>query len=296
MAGIVHKARASKMQRSFEQLFRGLNIDNQEQKDKVVQLADSYRSGGGAVVKVGGSALSEQCGPKIFEHIKILDGLEIPLVIVHGGGKDIDEEMKRSGLEIKKIRGQRITDERTVEILKRVMSGIGFRITQSLIEQDIDAQHLLGHGGILKVEAMSEELLYVGRVAMVKTKGILALAKEGMVPVITPLGFKDDHVYNINADVACSKIAVSINARKIIFVTNVDGIFDGSSWRSSVTVDEILKMVAEDKITSGMIPKVEAVIEAVMGGLSASIVNGNKENALLAHLFGFNGSGTEIDE
>ena len=294
MAAHAHGISDTKSQKALTELLKRIRVGSIPELNRVKVLIDAYRSDGGAVIKVGVSALSQQLGPKIFEHIKILDALGVPLIIVHGGGKDIDDEMNRQGLPIRKINGRRVTDEKTVKVLKAVMSKIGFQITQSLIENDIDAQHLLGHGGILQVEQLSEELMYVGRVVEIKTRGILALAKEGMIPVITPLGFKEDHVYNINADSASSGIALSVRAKKIVFVTDVNGIHNGESWISNISLSGIKELMMSGKISGGMIPKAEAVIEAVTCGINASIINGAQDNALLAHLFGYNGCGTEI--
>ena len=283
-------------QKAFDSLLRTLGHSSIRDAERIRDMVEEYRSSGGVVVKVGGSALSEQCGPSIFDSIRVLDGLRIPLVIVHGGGKEIDEEMGRRGIDIIKDpeTGQRVTNEDTVEVLKAVMPRIGLGITNSLIQENIDAQQMLGHGGVLKVMQVSETLQYVGRITRVKAGGILALAREGMVVVVTPLGYTSDHVYNINADLAASSIACALSAKRIVFVTNVNGINDGRRWREEIRVWELKGMVRSGSITGGMIPKIEAATEAVAGGVSASIVNGKTEGSVLKHLFGSNGSGTEI--
>jgi acetylglutamate kinase len=274
-----------------------------EERDRIAHMVRAYRRSP-AVVKVGGSALSEQCGPMVFDNIKTLGNLGIPLVIVHGGGKEIDDAMKARGLKIERRGGQRVTDGHTIAVLKDVMPRIGHEIMKSLVDENINATHVWGHGGVLVVERMSEELGFVGNVVEVLgTHGILGFARAGIIPVITPLGYSGDQVYNINADNAAARIAVALGAsgksarraRKIIFVTNVAGILDGSNATiRDINVADLKALAGGSTISGGMIPKVEAAIYAVEGGVGASIIDGRKENSLLSHLLGYNGSGTEI--
>jgi acetylglutamate kinase len=258
------------------------------------EAVDSYRSGI-VLIKVGGSTFSERRGVAVFDDMKILNHLGIPMVLVHGGGGEIDEEMNRLGIRIERRSGQRVSNSATVSVLRRVMPRIGAAIARSLIEEGIDAEHFWGHHGILRVEKISDDLGYVGRVTEVRTDLISRFAKDGIVPVITPLGFNDGRVYNINADLASGAIAGAIGAKKIVFVTDVDGIFDGKNWRSEITVDEIIALQNAGRISDGMIPKTEAAVSAVRDfKIGASIINGGREDSLLSSLFGFGGSGTEI--
>ncbi len=293
---ITDARKSVKYETAFAQLLRKAAPDGPtvSQTQKVGELVEAYRSDT-MVIKIGGAALSEKVDALVFDDMKLLNRLGIPMVLVHGGGKAIDRELDRLGIMAEWRSGQRVSDSATISVIADVLPRIGTEITYSFKEAGIDAVQIWGHCGVLKVERISEELGYVGRVTEVNADLISGFAKGGTIPVVTPLGFNDGHVYNINADLASSAIAGAVGAKKIIFITNVDGIFDGKSWRSEITTDEIIALQNSRKISYGMIPKAEAVVSAVRDfKMEASIINGWKENSLLSSLFGFNVPGTEI--
>lgn len=287
----------------IEKLF-GKAVDNnapEAEKKRVNALIEAYRRGP-IVIKVGGSILDK--GGKtngsaygfVVDDIQTLRSLDIPLVLVHGGGWELDKAMKDKGMKIEKIDGQRVSNAEAVEVIKKVMTRIGERITDSMRAAGIDAVQILGHKGVLSVEKLSEELGYVGRITYVNTEGISESISSGKVPVITPLGFSDGHVYNINADLAGGSIAGALASTRIIFITDVDGIYDKNGrYMRELSAEDIMSYLDNKAIHGGMVPKANAVLHAISNNVNASIINGNHQYSVLSHLFYRRGTGTKIN-
>ncbi|PIU10218.1 acetylglutamate kinase [Candidatus Micrarchaeota archaeon CG08_land_8_20_14_0_20_49_17] len=247
------------------------------------------------VIKIGGEAFTEGYIAKILQDAILLNELGIHPVIVHGGGKEITKEMERRKLVPRFIKGLRVSDAATIKVLKKVMPRTGAEITKLVGLLGGVSKQMPGHKGILEVQKVSEELGYVGQVTWVNTKSVLRLLKKGIIPVITPLGFKDGYVYNINADTAASSIAIALKAEKITFMTNVDGVKNGMELVPSLAIKEARKLIRKKIITGGMIPKTEACIFAVKNSCKkAHLVNGTIEHALLLEIFTDKGVGTQI--
>ncbi len=266
-----------------------------EDLERIGSIVETYR-GGSIVVKVGESALRGDKNGNIVDNIGVLLSLGIRIILVHGGGKEIDKEMEKRGLRIVKEDGLRVSNEETVKVVEEVLTKIGSGVIKTLKENGIDAVQILGHEGVLNVEKISEELGYVGSVKEVGTKRISESINAGIVPVITPLGSCNGHVYNINADFAGSSIASTLGSERIVFITDTDGIRDSkNTYRRELSVEELESLIKNGVISEGMIPKTKAAMHAVENHVNASIINGIHVDSMLSHLFRRNGSGTRID-
>ena len=247
------------------------------------------------VIKIGGEAFSEGYIAKILQDALLLNELGIHPVIVHGGGKEISREMERRKLVPRFINGLRVSDKKTINVLKKVMPRTGAEITRLIQLLGGQAKQMLGHKGILQVRRISDSLHFVGRVGQVNINPILRLARKNVIPVITPLGFSGPDVYNVNADSAASAIAIALKAEKVTFMTDVDGVRNGPQFVSMLTIPEARKLIRKGIISAGMIPKVEACIFAVKNSCSkAHLINGTVAHALLLEIFTDKGIGTVI--
>ncbi len=263
-------------------------------RERIEDIVETYR-GGSIVIKVGESVLRGGKNGNIVDNIGVLLSLGIQVILVHGGGKEIDKEMGREGLAIVKRDGFRVSDKETVNVVERVLTKIGSEVAKTLNETGIKAVQILGHEGVLNVEKFSEELGYVGIVKEVETKRIFESINSGIVPVITPLGSCNGDVYNINADFAGGSIASALGSKRVVFITDTEGIYDGiNGYRRELSVGEIKSLIESGVIREGMIPKATAAMHAVENHVNASIINGIHMDSLLSHLFR-NSSGTRID-
>ena len=252
-----------------------------DRASKFAELLEAYRNG--IVVKVGWEALSGQ-SDKVFQSVGILSRLGVPLVVVHGGGNQVSREMERRGMTVEMIDGLRVTTSEALAVIMAVMSRIGADITYRLNSNGIGAVQLLGHDGLLEARQISAEKGLIGKVTSVDSELILKLIAEGMVPVVTPGALSASQYMNINADHAAAGVASGIGAAKAVFVTNVDGIYDGSAFRHEITVDELKALMATGTINGGMMPKADSAIIAVESGVSAGIVNGQIRDSVILHL------------
>ncbi len=267
------------------------------------------------VIKYGGHAmLNNELKRAILSDIVLMKFVGINPVIVHGGGPEITEISKKLGLKPEFVRGLRITDKATIEIVSMVLAGKINKEIVSLINQ-IGGKTcgISGADGSLfytvkKRAKISNpnglieelELGYVGEIKRVNPEIVFLLIKEGYIPVIAPLGVGDDgEIYNINADTASGELAVSLKAEKLILLTDVEGVLknreDKNSLISILKVDEAKKLIEEGIVEGGMIPKIECCINALKGGVaSAHIIDGRVPHSLLLEIFTDEGIGTMI--
>jgi len=265
-------------------------------------------SGKTFVVKYGGSIMKSEEHQKAFiEDVIRLKSMGINLVIVHGGGPEINLWLQRAGIESKFVKGLRVTDRETMEIVEMVLSGhVNKRIAANLSRNGVNAIGISGRDSNLirakhKVLYDEDEVIdigYVGEVISINKNLLVDLIDNDYVPVISPIGCDSKgNVYNINADYAASFISSELNAEKLIILTDVEGVYkdinDKSSFISSITKDEIKAYIDEGIITGGMIPKMECCIDAIENGTcNVHLIDGRKEHSLLLDIF--NGSGTRI--
>jgi len=261
-------------------------------------------SGKTVIIKYGGSAMKNDDLKKTFvEDIAFMKLVGINIIIVHGGGHSINKMLKRLSIEPKFFNGLRITDEETMEVVEMVLAGnVNKGIVNDIQIQGVDALGLCGKDGNL-LEAKKKiidgkDLGFVGEVIKVKTSLLKDILKNSIIPVIAPIA-KDNlgNTYNINADDVASAISKSLNAEKLVFLTDVSGVFsninDSTTLISEMNVDQALSYIDNGIITNGMIPKVKCCVEAIQNGVnSVHIIDGRVEHSLLLEIFTPHGIGT----
>ncbi|WP_372808006.1 acetylglutamate kinase [Pontiella sp.] len=264
------------------------------------------------VVKLGGSIMENEDGyTQIMQDIAFMECVGLRPVVVHGGGKAISRAMKEARIAANFVQGLRVTDDQAIGVVEHVLNR---QVNPHLVEiiQQYKGKARGIHGeDIIHVEKMTgvdpatNEPLdwgYVGKVRSVDTEPIFAYLKSDIVPVITPLGKgPDGHLYNINADDAATAIACALNARKLVFLTDVPGLLrdpeDKSTLISSLHLREIDELIARGVISGGMLPKISGMVGAVKSGIKkAHIIDAAMPHSLLLELFTSEGVGTEITE
>lgn len=256
------------------------------------------------VIKYGGAAVDENGIEKnILEDIMFMNYAGMRPVIVHGGGPFISTMMKKAGIEPKFIHGRRITDTQTVNIIDKALHIINKKIVCTLREMGADAFGLSGReNNLIRVKKLKAEydLGFVGEVTSVDTTVVKRLMQDNIIPVIYPLGVgRDGNLYNVNADDVASEIAIALKAEKFVLLTNVRGIMkdkkDPKTLYRTLEAGMVKKLIKSKVIDSGMIPKAQACINAIKGGVKkAHILDAAMPRALLLEIFTDKGIGTEI--
>ena len=283
-----------------------MQINNQEKALILAQALPYIKeySGKVVVVKYGGNAMTEDMlKSAVMKDIILLRLVGIKIVLVHGGGPEINEALKAIGKESRFVGGLRYTDEETLRIVQMVLAGKTNKDLVNLIQQEGgNALGLCGiDGGMIRarrVKKDGEDLGYVGEIVSVDTKPVFDTIEKGYIPVIATLGCGyDGKVYNINADTAAARIAAELKAENLVSLTDVRGLLRDSSDEESlipeVRVSEVPGLMRECIISGGMIPKVECCVEAVRRGVHrAFIIDGRIPHSLLIELMTDEGIGT----
>lgn len=253
------------------------------------------------VIKYGGSA---QANPRLKEqfakNVVMMYMLGIKPIIVHGGGKDISEMLDILNIKSEFIDGHRITTQESMPIVEMVLSGsINKELTAFLNHHGIKAVGISGKDGGIFEAISKEEFSYTGKITRVDISLLTALLQNGFVPVIAPVAGSSEvnHPgYNINADMVACEIAKSLNAFKVIFLTDTKGVLDAQgNLFSALNEEKILELKKLGVITGGMLPKIEACLECIKSGVQkVHIIDGRIEHSLLLELFTSKGIGTEI--
>jgi acetylglutamate kinase len=249
------------------------------------------------VIKYGGHAMTDEDLRASFAvDVVLLKYIGLKPVIVHGGGPQIERTLERFGIQSTFVKGLRVTDDATMEVVEMVLGGSVNREIVELIQRGGgQAIGLTGNDGRMLLVRRREELGRVGEVVAVDPAPIRAASEAGFIPVIAPIGV-DAHgvTHNVNADEAAGAIARALQAEKFILLTDVEGVRDASGRLiGQLTEPEIQKLVAEGTIQGGMIPKVECCLEALRGGVArAHIVDGRVLHAILLEIFTDRGVGT----
>ena len=255
------------------------------------------------VIKYGGAAMVDASLRETFAvDVVLLKYIGLRPVIVHGGGPQIGETLRRFGKESTFVDGLRVTDDETMDVVEMVLGG---RVNQAIVEQIQRAggrgMGLTGKDGrMLQVKRKSpdgKDIGRVGEVLRVDAGAIRLATQEGFIPVVAPIGADDDGLsHNVNADEAAGAIAAALGAEKLILLTGVEGVLDASgALMGQLTADEVAKHIAEGTIQGGMIPKVGCCLDALAGGVSrAHIVDGRILHAVLLEIFTDTGVGTLI--
>ena len=255
------------------------------------------------VVKYGGAAMIEEHLKQNFaQDIVLLQSLGMLPVIVHGGGPEVSKAMEQLGQEVSFIDGLRVTSSENLKVTEMVLSGtINKEIIAHINTFGGKAVGVSGKdGNLIEADKISHEggidLGFVGKIKKVNPELLMVLLKQGFLPVVSPIGLSKDGVtYNINADTTASRIAVSLEAYKIIFMTDVDGVLEDGNLCAQLTSSEVEKMIEKKIITGGMSPKVDSCLYCVKNGVeSAQIINGTEPHSVIAELFTDQGIGTKI--
>ena len=251
------------------------------------------------VIKYGGNVFIDR---NIFNNfisdISILNKLGLSIIIVHGGGPRIKRELDKSNIQSKFIRGLRVTDEKIINIVENVLIDFNEDIVNSLVEKGANAVSLnTKKNNAIEVIPEAEELGFVGIPNKINVDKIKDIIKINAVPIISPLGLgKNNQTYNINGDTAAGAIAKSLKCRRLLLMTNVEGVLNKEKKLiEEISSSEILEMINNETITEGMIPKINTCLDAVMNGVTGvGIIDGRKKHSILFELFSDKGAGTLI--
>ena len=251
------------------------------------------------VIKCGGSVLlDENLFNQFIENIAVINKLGLSAIVVHGGGKNIKKKLDKNNIESKFIDGLRVTDGKTIKIVEDALLELNFEILNSINDKEAKAQSITPkNGNIIKITPEKKELGFVGSPKEVNKEIILSVVREKKVPIIVPLGIGDDgKIYNINADVAAAAIAKEINSRRLLLMTDVEGVLDkDKKLISEINSKTANNMINDQSISGGMIPKINTCIDAVNNGVTGVvIVDGRRQNSLLFEIFSDKGAGTLI--
>jgi acetylglutamate kinase len=298
-----------------------MNTLPESQMQKLIEKANTLMealpyirrfSGKTIVIKYGGHAMADEALKKSFAlDVILLKYIGINTVIVHGGGPQINETLKRYGIVSEFVKGMRVTDEATMGVVEMVLTGqVNKEVVGYLNQHGGKAVGLSGKdGGLLLCQKLLQEVKndqgvmetvdigFVGDVVHVNTDILVTLEAGGFIPVIAPIGVgAQGESYNINADVVAGKVAAALKAEKLILLTDVSGVKDqGGNLLSSLALADVPALIEDGTITGGMIPKVTCCTDALTDGVhKAHIVDGRIEHAILLEIFTNIGIGTEI--
>jgi acetylglutamate kinase len=261
-------------------------------------------SGKTVVIKYGGHAMENRELADLFATDVVLMRLVgMNPVVVHGGGPQITELMRRLGKEPEFVDGRRVTDAETVDIVRMALFGkVNRDIVASVNRLGSYAVGMSGEdAGLIRVEQRDPVLGFVGDVRSIDPTMVLRLLREELIPVIATIGVDDEgQAYNINADTVAGAIAIALGAEKLVYLTDVAGVYadwpDHSSLISRVGVDGLEKLILDGKASEGMIPKLESCVSALRNGVRrAHILDGRLPHALLLEFFTREGVGTMVD-
>ena len=255
------------------------------------------------VVKYGGSAMAdEELKRNVIKDVTLLKLVGFKPIVVHGGGKDISNWVKKVGQEAQFINGLRVTDDETMEIAEMVLSKVNKSLVTMVEELGVHGIGISGKdGGLFKVEKKysdGQDIGYVGEITSVNTKVLEDLLEKDFLPIVAPIGLDENFVtYNINADDAACAIAKAMGADKLAFLTDIEGVYkdpkDPSTFISRLTVSEANEMVEKGYIGGGMLPKLKNCTDAIEAGVNrVHILDGRKMHSLLLEVFTNKGIGT----
>ena len=255
------------------------------------------------VVKYGGNAMiNEELKQQVMEDICLLWLIGVKVVLIHGGGPEISQTMKKLGKEAVFLNGLRVTDKETVDIVQMVLAG---KINKTLVNLlQIKGGHAVGlsgiDGGIIEAKMKDERLGYVGEITKIRTQPITDLLEKNYIPVISTVASdRQGNTYNINGDTAAAYIAGALHAKRLIMMTDIDGILrdkdDPSTLIHKLTVSEAKGLYEEGIVSGGMIPKVDCCIEAIGKGVDTVVINdGRVPHSILMELLTDEGAGTMV--
>ena len=278
------------------------NMERAEVLTQALPYIKKY-SGKIVVVKYGGNAMvNEQLKQQVMEDIALLWLIGVKVVLIHGGGPEISETMKRLGKQSQFVGGLRVTDRETVDIVQMVLAG---KVNKTLVNLlQMKGGHAVGlsgiDGGILEATMKDEALGYVGEITKIRTQPITDLLEKNYIPVISTIASdRQGNTFNINGDTAAACIAGALGAERLIMMTDIAGLLmdkdDPSTLIPTVTVSEAKKLFDTGIISGGMIPKVDCCIEAIEKGVKhVVIMDGRVPHSILMELLTDEGAGTMV--
>ena len=251
------------------------------------------------VIKCGGSVLLEKnLFNQFIEDISVINKLGLSVVVVHGGGKNIQKKLDEHNLKSVFIDGLRVTDEKTIKIVEEALLELNFEILSEISNHHANSVSISPKkNNVIRVSPERKELGFVGTPTEIKKDTILEIINEKKIPLIVPMGIgEDNNIYNINADVAAGAIAKELKARRLLLMTDVEGVLDKSKNLISEINSSMANEMLENKtIAGGMIPKIKTCLDAVNNGVTGVvIVDGRKQHSILFEIFSDKGAGTLI--
>ena len=278
---------------------------NQERAEVLVQALPNIKkySGKTVVIKYGGNAMiNEDLKQQVMEDICLLWLIGVKVVLIHGGGPEISETMKRLGKKSEFVNGLRVTDRETVDIVQMVLAG---KVNKTLVNLlQMKGGHAVGlsgiDGGILEATMKDENLGYVGEITKIRTQPITDLLEKNYIPVVSTIASdRQGNTFNINGDTAAASIAGALGAERLIMMTDIAGLLrdkdDPTTLIPAVTVSEAKQLFEEGIISGGMIPKVDCCIEALEHGVNnVVIMDGRIPHSILMELLTDEGAGTMV--
>lgn len=280
-------------------------LSNRERAEVLTQALPYIKkySGKIVVIKYGGNAMiNEQLKQQVMEDITLLWLIGVKVVLVHGGGPEISDTMKKLGKQAQFVNGLRVTDKETVDIVQMVLAG---KVNKTLVNLlQMKGGHAVGvsgiDGGIIEAAMKDEALGYVGKITRIRPQPITDLLEKNYIPVVSTVASdRQGNTYNINGDTAAAFIAGALNAERLIMMTDIAGILrdkdDPSTLIPALTVSEARKLFDEGVISGGMIPKVDCCIEAIEKGVKhVVIMDGRVPHSILMELLTDEGAGTMV--
>ena len=278
------------------------NLERAEVLTQALPYIKKYR-GKIVVIKYGGNAMiNEELKQQVMEDIALLWLIGVKVVLIHGGGPEISETMKKFGKKSEFVNGLRVTDKETVDIVQMVLAG---KVNKTLVNLlQMKGGHAVGlsgiDGGILEATMKDEALGYVGEVTKIRTRPILDLLEKNYIPVVSTIASdRQGNTFNINGDTAAASIAGALGAERLIMMTDIAGILrdkdDPSTLIPAITVSDARQLFQEGVISGGMIPKVDCCIEAIEKGVRhVVIMDGRVPHSILMELLTDEGAGTMV--
>ena len=257
------------------------------------------------LVKIGGSVMEvERNLDSLMNDVAFMRAVGMKVVIVHGGGKAISKAIKDSGHEPLFVQGQRVTDEETMEIVRKTLNNVvNTDLVRRLQQKGVNARPLHGNWMFGARKIVEPDRGYVGEVVSVDFRAVNEMLDAGIIPVVTPLatGIADHHLYNVNADIAAAALAKALKVRKFALVSDVPGLLrdpaDPATLLSTLHLDSVRKLKETGVISGGMLPKIESCEDAIRNGVKkVHLVDGRMAHSLLLEIFTREGVGTEITE
>ena len=266
--------------------------------DEVSKYIEKYKDDI-IVIKYGGNVfIDRQIFSNFVSDLSILQKLGLSVVVVHGGGPRIKRELDKSNISSKFVRGLRVTDEKIINIVEKVLIEFNEDIVSSLSDLNAKAISLnTKKNNVIEIQPESKELGFVGIPNKINIEFIKEKINEKIIPIISPLGLGlDKKTYNINGDTAAGAIAKSLKSRRLLLMTNVEGVLNkNNTLIEEISSSKILGMIEDKTITEGMIPKINTCLDAVHNGVTAvAIIDGRKKHSVLFEIFSDKGSGTLI--